>query len=352
MSPLYKSRFHHRSIRGITLKSQKHPDEVPHMKAVVFENLGGPEVLKIAEVPKPEVKPGTVLIRVRAAGINFADTLFRQGQYLMQPQLPDAPGLEAAGEIEAVGAGVTNFKPGQRVAGLGSKMYAEYAIAPAAQVIPIPDSISFEHAAAFPVQVLTAWHMLHTSHRTGLGQTVLVHSAAGGVGIVAVQIAKAAGARVIGTVSSAAKAAVAKEYGADEVINYATQDFAAEANRITRGRGVDLILDAVGATTMEKGLACLAPFGHLIVYGRAGGVPEPLNVLRLFEKSTKVSGFVLYTVAALPEVMRRGIEESFKLIAERKLKLLVGKSFPLAQAAEAHRFMESRQSTGKLVLIP
>jgi NADPH:quinone reductase len=140
------------------------------MKAVVFENLGGPDVLKIAEVPKPEVKPGTVLIKVRAAGVNFADTLFRQGQYLMQPKLPDTPGLEAAGEIEALGAGVTNFKPGQRVAGLGSKMYAEYAIAPASQVIPIPDSISFEHAAAFPVQVLTAWHMLHTSHKTGPGR--------------------------------------------------------------------------------------------------------------------------------------------------------------------------------------
>jgi NADPH2:quinone reductase len=231
-------------------------------------------------------------------------------------------------------------------------MYAEYAIAPAAQVIPIPDSISFEHGAAFPIQVLTAWHMLHTAHKTGPGQTVLVHSAAGGVGIVAVQIAKAAGARVIGTVSRNAKAAVAKEYGADDVINYATQDFAAEANRITGGRGVDLILDAVGATTMDKGIGCLAPFGHLILYGRAGGAPEPLNVFRLFEKSTKVSGFVLYTVAALPDVMRRGIEESFKLIAERKLKLLVGKSFPLAQAAEAHKFMESRQSTGKLVLIP
>lgn len=322
------------------------------MKAIVFDSLGGPEVMKIAEVSKPAVTPGTVLIKVRAAGINFADTLFRQGQYLMQPKLPDTPGLEAAGEVEAVGAGVANFKTGQRVAAIGSKMYAEYAIAPAAQVIPIPDAISFEHAAAFPIQVLTAWHMLHTAHKTGPGQTVLVHSAAGGVGIVAVQIAKAAGARVIGTVSSAAKAAVAKEYGADDVINYATQDFAAEANRITGGRGVDLILDAVGATTMDKGIGCLAPFGHLILYGRAGGVPEPLNVFRLFEKSTKVSGFVLYTVAALPEVMRRGIEESFKLIAERKLKLLVGKSFPLAQAAEAHKFMESRQSTGKLVLIP
>jgi NADPH:quinone reductase len=322
------------------------------MKAVVFETLGGPEVMKIADVPRPEVKPGTVLIKVRAAGINFADTLFRQGQYLMQPKLPDTPGLEAAGEIEAVGAGVPNLKVGDRIAALGSKMYAEYALAPAAQVIPLPAALSFEHAAAFPVQVLTAWHMLHTSHLTGPGQTVLVHSAAGGVGIVAVQIAKDAGARVIGTVSSDAKAALVKQHGADDVINYATHDFAAEANRLTGGRGVDLILDAVGATTMEKGLTCLAPFGHLILYGRAGGPPEPLNLFRLFEKSIKVSGFVLYTVTAVPDVMRRGIEESMRLILEGKLKLVVGKAFPLAQAAEAHKFMESRQSTGKLVLVP
>jgi NADPH2:quinone reductase len=296
------------------------------MKAVVFEKLGGPEVLKIAEVPKPQAKPGTVLIKVRAAGINFADTLFRQGQYVMQPQLPDTPGMEAGGEIEAVGAGVPNLKPGQRVSAMGSKMYAEYALAPATQVFPIPDSISFEHAAAFPAQVLTAWHLL--------------------------QIAKAAGARVIGTVSNASKAAVIKEYGADDAIDYVANDFAVEANRITGGRGVDLILDAVGATTMDKGLTCLAPFGHLILYGRASGPPEPLNMFKLFEKSAKVSAFTLYTVAGVPDLMRRGIEESFKLIAEGKLKLLVGKSFPLAQAAEAHKFMESRQSTGKLVLIP
>jgi NADPH2:quinone reductase len=143
-----------------------------------------------------------------------------------------------------------------------------------------------------------------------------------------------------------------KEHGADEVINYATHDFAAEANRLTGGRGVDLILDAVGATTMDKGLTCLAPFGHLILYGRAGGAPEPLNLFRLFEKSLKVSGFVLYTVAAVPEVMRRGIEESLRLITEKKVRIVIGKTFPLAQAAEAHRFMESRQSIGKLVLIP
>jgi NADPH2:quinone reductase len=322
------------------------------MKAILIDKVGGPEVMKIAEVPKPEVKPGTVLIKVRAAGINFADTLFRQGQYMVQPQFPDTPGLEAAGEIEVVGAGVTNLKPGQRVAALGNKMYAEYALAPATQVIPIPESLNFEQAAAVPVQVLTAWHMLHTAHQTGPGQTVLVHSAAGGVGIVAMQIAKAAGARVIGTVSSDSKAALAKEYGADDVIIYSTKDFADEAKRITSGRGVELIVDAVGATTMDKGFTCLAPFGHLILYGRSGGAPEPINPFRLFDRSVKVSGFTLYTVAAVPDVMRRGIEESFRLIAQGKVKLLVGKSFPLAQAAEAHKFMESRQSTGKLVLIP
>jgi len=322
------------------------------MKAVVFEKIGGPEVLKIAEIPKPEVKPGMVLIKVRAAGINFADTLFRRGQYMMQPTFPDTPGLEAAGVIEAVGDGVTNLKPGQRVAAMGSKMYAEYALAPATQVVPIPDSMNFEEGAAFPIQVLTAWHMLHTSHKTERGQTVLVHSAAGGVGVVAVQIAKAAGARVIGTVSSDSKVGLVKEHGADEVINYATHDFAEETNRLTGGRGVDLILDAVGATTMEKGLTCLAPFGHLILYGRAGGPPEPLNLFRLFERSVKVSGFTLYAVAPAPEVMRRGIEESLRLIAEKKVRIVIGKTLPLAQAAEAHRFMESRQSIGKLLLIP
>ena len=322
------------------------------MKAVVFEKLGGPDVMHLAAVPKPEVRPGMILLRVRAAGINFADTLFRQGQYSITPKLPDTPGLEAAGEIEAVGDGVSGLKPGMRVAALGAKTYAEYALAPAAQVIPLPEFVSFEQGAAFPVQTLTAWHMLHTSHRTGPGQTVIVHSAAGGVGIVAVQIAKAAGARVIGTVSSEAKAKLAREYGADDVINYATHDLAAEAMRLTSNRGVDLILDAIGATTFEKGLDCLAPFGHIILYGRAGGPPQPLNLFKLFEKSLKVSGFVLYTVSALPDVMRAGIESSFRLIQEKKLRLLVGRSFPLAQAAEAHRFMESRGSVGKLVLIP
>ena len=322
------------------------------MKAILFDQLGEAEVLGLGEVPKPEVRPGMVLIKNHAIGINFADTLFRQGLYLTKPSLPDTPGLEAAGVIEAVGAGAEQLKAGTRVAAIGNKTYAEYSLVTAAQVIPLPDSVSFEEGAAFPIQVLTAYHMLHTAHQTTPGQTVLVHSAAGGVGVVAVQIAKAAGARVIGTVSNDSKIGLVKEFGADAVINYTTQDFAEEALRLTDGKGVDLILDAVGKPTLEKGLRCLAPLGHLMLYGRAGGPPDPLNLFTLFNKSLKVSGFILYTIAALPEKMREGIERSFQLMREGKLKLLIGKTFPLAQAAEAHRYMESRQSTGKLVLIP
>jgi NADPH2:quinone reductase len=259
--------------------------------------------------------------------------------------------MEAAGVIEAVAPDVKDLKPGMRVTSITLKAYAEYCLIRPSQAIPLPDFVSFEEGAAFPIQVLTAWHILHTAHQTAPGQTVVVHSAAGGVGIIAVQIAKAAGARVIGTVSSDSKTALVKEYGADEVINYESSDFAAETLRLTSGRGADLILDAVGKPTFEPGLKCLAPFGHLLLYGRAGGPPDPLNVLRLFGKSAKVSGFVLPVVVGMPELMREGIEKSFALMRDKKLKLVIGKSFPLAQAAEAHRFLQSRQSVGKLVLL-
>jgi NADPH2:quinone reductase len=322
------------------------------VKQIQFDKLGGPEVLKLADAAVPEATKGTVLIRNRAIGINFADTLFRQGQYAQAPVLPDTPGLEAAGVIEKLGEGVNGLSVGQRVAAIGAKAYSEYMVARASQVIPIPDHVSFDEGAAFAIQPLTAWHILHSSHQTGPGQTVVVHSAAGGVGIVAVQIAKAAGARVIGTVSSASKAALAKEYGADEVVNYATQDFSAEVMRLTDNRGADLILDAVGKPTFEKGLNCLAPMGHLVLYGRAGGPPDPLNVFKLFQRSTKVSGFMLNQQHTGKERWQRGIEDTFKLMKDGKLKLLIGKKFPLIEAPEAHRFMESRGSTGKLVLVP
>src|SRR5947209_10942870 len=196
------------------------------MKAIVFAQTGGPEVLAQADVPKPDVRPGAVLIKNHAIGVNFADTRFRQGTYVVKPKLPDTPGLEAAGVIEAVGEGVTDLRPGQRVAAFASKTYAEYCVAPAFMVIPLPDAVSFVDGAAFPIQVLTAYHLLHTADSTGPGRSVLVHSAAGGVGLAAVQLARAAGARVLGTVSSDAKAPLVREHGAEAVINYATEKFA------------------------------------------------------------------------------------------------------------------------------
>ena len=197
--------------------------------------------------------------------------------------------MEAAGVIEAVAPDVAGLVPGMRVAYIGMGAYAEFTRIRASRVIPIPDTTTFEQAAAFPIAVLTAWHLIHSCHNTSANQIVLVHSAAGGVGIAAVQIARAAGAQVIGTVSSDDKADLVRKFGAQEVINYATHDFAAETMRITNGRGVDLILDAVGKPTFEKGLACLAPFGHLILYGSAGGAPEPIDIRRHLMRSRSKS---------------------------------------------------------------
>lgn len=323
------------------------------MKAIVFAQTGGPEVLALADVPTPGVRPGSVLIKNHAIGVNFADTRFRQGVYTVKPKLPDSPGMEAAGVIEAVGEGVTSLRPGMRVAAFTSRAYAEYCVSPAFMVIPLPDSVSFVDGATFLIQVLTAYHLLHTVDSTGPGRTVLVHSAAGGVGLAAVQLAKAAGARVFGTVSNDAKTSLAKEAGADAVINYEKDKFADEVLRLTGDRGVDLVLDAVGKPTFEEGLRCLAPFGHLVLYGRAGGPPDPLNISVLSPKSQKVSAFSLPTLTrGFPDKTRDSAERCFALMREGRLKLHVGKTFPLAQAAEAHRYLESRQSTGKLILIP
>jgi NADPH2:quinone reductase len=322
------------------------------MKAIQFETLGGPEVLKLAEVAKPKPGPGMVLIKVAAAGVNFADTLFVRGQYNITPRLPDIPGMEAAGTIEEVGESVQNLRPGMRVAAIALRCYAEYCLARTSLTIPLPDSISFTDGAAFPIQVLTAYHLLHTCHRTAAGETVLIHAAAGGVGGIAVQMAKASGARVIATASNEAKLKLARDLGADDTINYATADFTAEVLRLTNGRGADLILDSVGKPTFEKGLGCLASFGQIILYGRAGGAPDPVNPASLFQKALKVSAFSLPATYGAPELARTGIEQSLSMIAQGTVRLLIGKTFPLGQAAEAQRMMGSRESTGKLLLIP
>jgi NADPH2:quinone reductase len=323
------------------------------MRAIVFTQTGGPEVLSMADVPTPQARPGWVLIRNHAIGVNFADTRFRQGTYTVKPKLPDTPGMEAAGVIETVGDGVTSLRPGMRVTAFTSKAYAEYCLSPAHMVVPLPDAVSFTDGAAFPIQVLTAYHLLHTMDATRPGRVVLVHSAAGGVGLAAVQLAKAAGARVFGTVSSDAKAALVKESGADAVINYEREKFADAVLRMTDNRGVDLILDAVGKPTFEEGLRCLAPFGHLVLYGRAGGPTDPLNVQTLSPKCLKVSAFSMPTVTRnFPDMTRESAERCFVLMREGRLRLHIGKTFPLAQAADAHRYLESRDSTGKLLLLP
>ncbi len=322
------------------------------MKAIVFERLGGPEVMEYREFPKPELRPGTVLVRNHVIAINYGDTFFIRGTYLVKPVFPDVPGMEAAGVIEEVAPGVPDLKPGMRVAYIGMGSYAEYTRIRASRVMVLPDDMSLEQAAAFPVAVLTAWHMLHTCNDTRAGDVVLVHSAAGGVGIAAVQIARAAGARVIGTVSSDDKIELVRKHGADHVINYETHEFAQEALKITGGRGVDLILDSVGKPTFDKGLRCLAPLGHLILFGRAGGMPERLSPMELLGKSIKVSAFAVTMIYAFHEIHRRAVEAVFKLAREGKLTVPIGGSFPLSQAAEAHRLIESRRSVGKLLLIP
>ena len=322
------------------------------MKAIQFDRLGSAEVMELREVPTPELRPGTVLVKNHVIAINYGDTFFIRGTYLVKPKFPDTPGMEAAGVIAAVAPDVKDLFPGMRVAYIGMGAYADYTLIRAGRVMPIPDEMSFEQAASFPIAVLTAWHMIHTCNDTKPGQFVVVHSAAGGVGIAAVQIAKAAGAKVIGTVSSDDKINLVQKFGADWVINYEREDFAAEAMKITNGRGVDLILDAVGKPTFEKGLRCLAPLGHLIVYGRAGGAPGPVNPLELFGKSIKVSGFAVTMMYALTEHHRRALEDVFRLEREGKLTVPIGGRFPLADAVQAHRFLESRRSTGKLLLIP
>jgi NADPH2:quinone reductase len=323
------------------------------MKAIVFAQTGGPEVLTEADVPRPVARTGWVLIKSHAIGVNFADTRFRQGIYTVKPKLPDIPGMEVAGVIEAVGDGVTNVRPGMRVAAFTSRAYAEYCVSPAFMVVPLPDSLSYVDGAAFLIQALTAYHALHTMDTTGPGKIVLVHAAAGGVGLAAVQLAKAAGARVFGTVSSDAKAGLAKEAGADVVINYVRDKFADEVLRLTGDRGVDLILDAVGKPTFEEGLRCLAPFGNIVLYGRAGGAPDPLNLSVLSPKSLRVCALSLPTITrGFPDKTRESAERCFALMREGRLKLYISRTYPLAQAAEAHRHLESRESTGKLILLP
>jgi NADPH2:quinone reductase len=324
------------------------------MRAVRFDSVGEPEVLRIDEVPDPEVTAGRVRVRVRAAGVNFADTRFRRGQYFVRPVFPQVPGMEAAGEVDAVGEGVEGVSVGDRVMVLGANAYAERMLARPAQLFAMPEGLDFATAAALPVQGLTAHHCLHDFGRLVPGESVLVHAAAGGVGALAVQLARAAGAsRVIGTASTEAKRAAVLALGADLALDHREPDLASRVREATDGRGVNLLLEMLGGTdAYKRGLACMAPFGRMIVYGAASndtrGTIEPVG---LMHKNLTVAGYYLTPLLEDPARCRPALSDVARRVVEGTVRIAV-EPLPLAHAAEAHRRMEARETVGKLVLIP
>ena len=322
------------------------------MKAIVYQEYGGPEVLAYEERPTPTPGPGQALLRVAAAGVNFIDIYQRLGWY--KGPLPTIPGNEGTGVVEAVGEGVTGVASGDRVAWFGgSGCYAEYALVPADKLAPLPAALSFEQGAAAMVQGITAYVLSHATYPLKPGDTCLVHAAAGGVGLLLCQIAKQAGAFVIGTTSTPEKAALARGAGADEVILYTEQDFLAEIKRITGGRGVNVVYDSVGKDTFDRSLESLAPLGMLVSYGQSSGFPAPLDIQRLGGmRSAFVTRPSVFAYVAERAKYLAYAGAVFDMAVAGTLTLRIGGTYPLADAAEAHIALAGRQTTGKLVLLP
>lgn len=327
------------------------------MKAIQFQEYGGPEVLQLTEMEKPVPKDYEVVIEIKAIGVNYADTSRRQGQYVVPTPLPFVPGAEAAGTVVEVGPQVTSVKIGANVVTLlGSDRatgYAEYTIADERGLIPIPEGIDFEYAAALPLQGLSAYHILKTMGRLEKGETVLVHAAAGGVGTIAVQLAKLFGAgKVIATASSSEKLQIAEQLGADELVNYTEEGWEQKVMDITGGAGVDLALEMAGGEIFNKTLSCLASFGRIVIYGVASGEQPVLHPAVLMGKNQSVIGFFLPQIMRKPELFAASLQELLRLTLEGELKLTIGGTYPLEDAAKVHALMQGRQTSGKLILIP
>jgi NADPH2:quinone reductase len=322
------------------------------VKTVRIHQTGGPEVLRLEETPTPSPGLGQVLIRVEAAGINFIDVYERTGLYQATP--PFTPGKEAAGTVERVGSGVTGVRQGDRIVSqnvIGG--YAEHALAPAEKVIPLPAGVTARLGAAVLLQGLTAHYLALSTYPLHQGDTCLVHAAAGGVGLLLCQIARMRGARVIGTVSTEEKAALAREAGAHEVILYTRDDFVEAARRLTGGAGVQVVYDSVGKTTFLKGFDCLAPRGMMVLYGQSSGPVEPFNPQLLNQKgSLYLTRPSVSHYTATPAELQQRAGELLAWVADGSLRVRIGRELPLAQAAEAHRELEARRTTGKVLLIP
>lgn len=322
------------------------------MKAIVVEQLGGPEQLTLVDVSRPKPGPTEVLVKIAVSGVNFIDVYFRTGVY--KAPSPVSLGSEAAGLVEEVGSEVTGFAPGDRVAyAMTRGSYAEYALVPAAQLVKVPENVPLEKAAAALLQGMTAHYLTRSVYPLKAGDTCLVHAAAGGTGALLVQMAKHYGARVLGTVSTSAKAAIARAAGADDVILYDDQDWVAEVRRMTSGRGVDVVYDGVGRSTFEKGLDCLRPRGLMALFGASSGPVPPFEPIILNSKgSLFLTRPTLAHYIATREELEWRAGEVFGLVGEGRLAVRIDETFPLARAADAHRALEGRKTAGKLLLAP
>jgi NADPH2:quinone reductase len=322
------------------------------MKAIQVKQVGGPEVLEFVDLPMPQPQPDEVVIKVAAVGVNFIDVYYREGRY--KAPLPFISGQEGAGTVTAVGANVKGIRPGDKVAWTGLLgSYAEYAAVPADRVVPVPAGVSEQQAAAAMLQGMTAHYLSHDTYPLKRGETALVHAAAGGVGLLLVQMAHQIGARVIATVSTDEKAALARNAGADDVILYTQTDFESETRRRTGGKGVDVVYDSVGKTTFEKGLNVLRPRGMMVLYGGSSGAVPPFDIVQLSQKGSLyvTRPTLAHYIASREELVARS-SAVFGMITAGKLKLRIEHTYPLADAQRAHRDLEGRKTTGKLLLIP
>ena len=322
------------------------------MKAIQIAQTGGPEQLQLKDLPVPSPGPGQALVKLAASGVNYIDIYHRTGLY--KSDLPFVPGMEGAGTVESVGPEVTEVAAGDRVAfAMTRGSYAEYAAVPARMLVKVPEGVDLESAAAAMLQGMTAHYLTHSTFPLKRGDTALVHAAAGGAGLLIVQMAKARGARVIGTVSTGEKAKMAREAGADEMILYTHQDFESEVKRLTSGRGVDVVYDSVGVNTFSKGLNCLRPRGMMVLFGQSSGPVAPVDPSILNQKGSLFltrPGLPYYTAEHEELLWRAG--DVLDAIRSGQLKLHIGRKYPLAEAAQAHRDLESRKTTGKLLLVP
>ncbi len=322
-----------------------------HYRAFQVSRFGGPEVLELKTLPMPKPAAGEALVRIHAAGLNFVDNYQRTGHY--PGELPFIPGNEGAGEIVAVGSGVAESRLGQRVAWAQVRgSYAEFAAVPAARLVPVPDALDDLRAAAVMLQGMTAHYLSHSTYPIQKGDAVLIHAAAGGVGLLLAQMARMLGAStIIGTVSTEEKAKLAREAGATDVILYTQTDFEAETKRITGGKGVHVVYDSVGATTFEKGLDCLRPRGYMVLYGASSGPVEKVSIKALQSKgSLFVTRPTLHNYGDPGGELEQRSGDLFRWIAKGELKLRVEHVYPLEEAAQAMRDLEGRKTTGKLVL--